>query len=89
MSEAVVHTDIGRLLDILKATGKKYDLEKITQAYNYAAELHKGQFRVSGDAYISHPIAVAELSFMQLSGGQIRLPDLDKVIILSGFFKDE
>ncbi len=60
MSDALVRTDISRLLDILKATGKKYDTEKITQAYEYAKELHEGQFRVSGEAYISHPIAVAE-----------------------------
>ena len=61
MSEVQVHTDISRLLDILKTTGKKYDLEKICLAYEYAKELHQGQFRVSGDAYISHPIAVAEI----------------------------
>lgn len=61
MSNASVHTDISRLLDILRATGKKYDIEKITKAFEYAKELHEGQFRVSGEAYISHPIAVAEI----------------------------
>jgi len=61
MSEFSVHTDIGRLLEILRATGKKYDLEKITRAFEYANDLHQGQFRVSGEAYISHPIAVAEI----------------------------
>ncbi|MBQ8441303.1 MAG: bifunctional (p)ppGpp synthetase/guanosine-3',5'-bis(diphosphate) 3'-pyrophosphohydrolase [Clostridia bacterium] len=61
MSESTVHTDISRLLDILKATGKKYDLEKINSAYEYARDLHEGQFRISGEAYISHPIAVAEI----------------------------
>jgi len=61
MSDGHVHTDITRLLDILKATGKKYDLEKIMAAYEYARELHAGQFRVSGEEYISHPIAVAEI----------------------------
>ena len=53
--------DIKRLLGILKATGKKYDIEKIVRAYEYAEKLHDGQFRVSGDPYISHPIAVAEI----------------------------
>ena len=52
---------IDRLLEILHATGKKYDLEKIRTAYEYAAGLHEGQFRKSGDAYITHPIAVAEI----------------------------
>ena len=61
MSETSVHTDIKRLLDILRATGKKYDTEKITQAFEYARDLHEGQFRASGEPYISHPIAVAEI----------------------------
>ena len=56
-----VSVDIKRLLGILSATGKKYDTEKIVKAYEYAKNLHDGQFRVSGDPYISHPIAVAEI----------------------------
>lgn len=55
------YTDIKRLLDILTATGKHYNLEKIKDAYLYAAQMHEGQFRVSGEPYISHPIAVAEI----------------------------
>ena len=50
-----------RLLDILRVTGKKYDLEKIQKAYEYANALHEGQFRKSGEPYISHPLAVAEI----------------------------
>ena len=59
--EQTAHVGIDRLLEILRATGKKYDLEKIQTAYDYAAGLHEGQFRNSGDAYITHPIAVAEI----------------------------
>lgn len=55
------HVGIDRLLDILKATNKKYDIDKIRAAYEYAANLHEGQFRVSGEAYITHPVAVAEI----------------------------
>ena len=58
---ADVHTDISRLLEILEATGNHYNIEKIKKAYEYAAMLHEGQLRKSGDAYISHPIAVAEI----------------------------
>lgn len=57
----VYHTDISRLLSILKATGKQYDTEKITRAFEYARALHEGQFRASGEPYISHPIAVSEI----------------------------
>ena len=56
-----IHTDINGLLELLRATEKKYDLEKIERAFEYAKELHEGQFRASGEAYISHPIAVAEI----------------------------
>ena len=54
-----VNTD--KLFSMLKTSGKSYDLEKIQKAYEYAAKLHEGQFRNSGDPYISHPVAVAEI----------------------------
>ena len=46
---------------MLAATGKNYDIEKIQRAFEYANALHEGQRRASGEAYISHPIAVAEI----------------------------
>ena len=58
---STVYPDINKLITMLKATGKKYDIEKIEKAFEYANALHEGQFRASGDAYISHPIAVAEI----------------------------
>ncbi|MBR4933318.1 MAG: HD domain-containing protein, partial [Clostridia bacterium] len=54
------HPSIDYLLTQLSASGRNYDLKKIQFAYDYAADLHEGQYRVSGDPYISHPIAVAE-----------------------------
>ena len=58
---STTHNDITKLITMLKATGKKYDIDKIEKAYEYARVLHEGQFRASGEAYISHPIAVAEI----------------------------
>lgn len=55
------YAPISGLLGMLASSGKKYDIEKIKRAYLRAAELHEGQFRVSGEPYISHPIAVAEI----------------------------
>ena len=50
-----------RLLALLKRNEQRYNIEKIQQAFDYANSLHEGQFRVSGDPYISHPVAVAEI----------------------------
>jgi len=53
---------IEKLLATIEASEKNYDVEKIKRAYLYANSLHEGQYRVSGDPYISHPIAVAEIA---------------------------
>ena len=49
------------LLDVLNTQDRGYDLDKITKAYECAAKLHEGQFRQSGEPYISHPVAVATI----------------------------
>ncbi|MEG1743460.1 MAG: bifunctional (p)ppGpp synthetase/guanosine-3',5'-bis(diphosphate) 3'-pyrophosphohydrolase, partial [Clostridia bacterium] len=38
-----------------------YDMEKINRAYNLAERCHEGQTRISGEPYIIHPIAVAQI----------------------------
>ncbi|MBQ9941216.1 MAG: bifunctional (p)ppGpp synthetase/guanosine-3',5'-bis(diphosphate) 3'-pyrophosphohydrolase [Clostridia bacterium] len=53
--------DISKLMSRLAATGYSYDFEKIMKAYEYAKLLHEGQFRKSGEPYIMHPVAVAEI----------------------------
>ncbi len=44
-------------LDYLDAA----DLKRVRDAYRFADEAHLGQFRASGEPYITHPIAVAGL----------------------------
>jgi GTP pyrophosphokinase/guanosine-3',5'-bis(diphosphate) 3'-pyrophosphohydrolase len=39
----------------------KADQKKVREAYKFADEAHLGQFRVGGDPYITHPVAVAGL----------------------------
>ena len=52
---------IAPLLSMIRASERHYDIEKLERAYLYAKNLHEGQFRVSGEPYISHPVAVAEI----------------------------
>lgn len=40
---------------------KDADLARVEEAFEFAAVAHSGQFRSSGDPYITHPIAVAEI----------------------------
>ena len=49
------------LLEVLARKSKQYNIDKIRDAFNYADELHEGQYRQSGEPYISHPVAVAEI----------------------------
>ncbi len=49
------------LLVRLHSGNKNYDTDKIASAYTYARAMHEGQMRLSGDPYISHPLAVAEI----------------------------
>ena len=49
------------LLQTMAASGRNYNVEKITKAYETAKALHEGQFRKSGEAYICHPVAVAKI----------------------------
>lgn len=37
------------------------ELKKVKEAYRFSDEMHLGQIRKSGEPYISHPIAVAEI----------------------------
>ena len=51
-------TDLtNRLSEYLSPT----DLKLVKEAYRFSDEMHLGQVRKSGEPYISHPIAVAEI----------------------------
>ena len=49
------------LMTALKESNRPYDFDKITEAYQYASKAHEGQMRQSGDPYITHPSAVAQI----------------------------
>ena len=50
---------IQEILDKVSANNKNANLELIQHAYVYAATAHAGQTRLSGEPYLSHPLAVA------------------------------
>jgi len=49
------------LIAMHRATHPKADIRLLQKAYDAAARWHEGQYRKSGDPYITHPLAVANL----------------------------
>ena len=51
--------ELTALLAAVHEARPKDDLSPIVAAYDFAAKYHTGQLRVSGEAYMTHPVAVA------------------------------
>lgn len=69
-------------LDAASATANEPvpdDVTLISRAFEFAYQLHKGQYRASGEAYIAHPVAVAGL--LRDLGG-------NSTMIAAGFLHD-
>jgi len=49
------------LLDAIKQNQIKVDEKRLRTVYDFAAAAHEGQLRQTGDAYITHPLSVAEI----------------------------
>ncbi len=53
--------EVEELVGLVEAYNPVCDAEMIRRAYAFGLAAHEGQFRHSGEAYFSHPIAVAAL----------------------------
>ncbi len=76
---------MSKQLDLLLKKVKKYnpssDLESIKKAYIFAEAKHEGQFRVSGEPYFSHPVAVANiLADMEMDSSSVAAGLLHDVV---------
>ena len=49
------------LVSLIEKSEKEYDLALIEKAYKFAEAAHQGQVRRSGEPYIIHPLAVAQI----------------------------
>ncbi|WP_027339705.1 RelA/SpoT family protein [Halonatronum saccharophilum] len=52
---------LDKLLEDIKSYTKDPDLDLIKRAYYFAKEAHQGQFRVSGEPFVIHPLEVAKI----------------------------
>jgi len=58
---AIGVASVTHLIDKLSDYLTPVELKKVREAYRFSDEMHLGQVRKSGEPYISHPIAVAEI----------------------------
>ncbi|MBV2179689.1 MAG: bifunctional (p)ppGpp synthetase/guanosine-3',5'-bis(diphosphate) 3'-pyrophosphohydrolase [Castellaniella sp.] len=66
------------------------DIERVREAYRFADNAHLGQFRESGEPYISHPIAVTEIcAGWKLDADSLMAALLHDVIEDQGISKQE
>ena len=57
------------LLDTYLQSRHRKKVELITKAFNFARQAHKGVRRLSGEPYIMHPIAVAQIACGEIGLG--------------------
>jgi RelA/SpoT family (p)ppGpp synthetase len=74
-------TGISQLLDKLETYLPPAQIERVREAYEFSAERHQGQKRVSGEPYITHPVAVADiLADLRLDGDTLVAAILHDII---------
>ena len=67
--ERLVDEAFQRLLDSYLASTHRKKTDLITKAFNFARQAHKGVKRLSGEPYIMHPIAVAQIASEEMGLG--------------------
>jgi (p)ppGpp synthase/HD superfamily hydrolase len=82
--------EVSSIKDLTKSLKTYMDsdqLEQVKKAFFFAANAHSGQYRVSGDPYVTHPVAVAEiLAKFKMDGDSLSAAMLHDVIEDSGSF---
>lgn len=69
MWEKKVDEAFEHLLDCYLASRHRKKVDIITKAFNFARQAHKGVRRLSGEPYIMHPIAVAQIACSEIGLG--------------------
>ncbi len=58
-----------KLIESYKASRHRQKVDLITKAFNFARQAHKGVRRLSGEPYIMHPLAVAQIVCSEIGLG--------------------
>ena len=67
--DKLINDAFQHLLDSYLSSRHRKKVDIITKAYNFARQAHKGVRRLSGEPYIMHPIAVAQIACEEVGLG--------------------
>ena len=67
--EELISGAFQQLLDSYLTTRHRKKVDLISKAFNFARQAHKGVRRLSGEPYIMHPIAVAQIACSEIGLG--------------------
>ena len=67
--DKLINDAFQRLLDNYQSSRHRKKVDIITKAFNFARQAHKGVRRLSGEPYIMHPIAVAQIACEEVGLG--------------------
>ena len=67
--DKMINDAFQHLLDTYLASRHRKKTDIITKAFNFARQAHKGVRRMSGEPYIMHPIAVAQIACEEMGLG--------------------
>ena len=67
--EEMINAAFQKLLDTYLASNHRRKVDVITKAFHFAKQAHKGVRRLSGEPYILHPIAVAQIACGEIGLG--------------------
>ncbi len=70
---------INEIVEQVQANAPDADVSLLERAYVYSAKVHQGQMRLSGEPYLTHPLAVAEI---------LAAMRMDPVTVASGLLHD-
>jgi GTP pyrophosphokinase len=70
---------INEIVERIQSNFPDADLTQLQRAYVYSAKVHEGQMRLSGEPYLSHPLAVADIL------AEMRL---DSITVAAGLLHD-
>ncbi len=78
--DKIVEERAAHVFDVMRSRSSDEDMKRLREAFEFAREAHKTQKRKSGEPYILHPIAVADIAASEIN--------LDVNSVIAAFLHD-